>query len=406
MKKVRIAGSTIAIALVVMALAIQPAAANPGTRLESLYGFLVDRYDEKGERGFRRVGETISRNEPTYSAALALNELSYFAARPPAFDLVRMKNFTQKLQWIRALDESDAQYGSMASFIAGSYDIHSTFTGIQTWFILSQHDDIPGIKAVSLNLTATLVYVNKTLNEDGGFGPTEGGDSTMLATYHALATMRDILEAISEDSPEQTWDVWLPNATATVDWILSCRESDGFKPTPESRTSGVTATASALLSLEILNALSQISDEIQDIVNWIGDLQVETPLSNQYVGGFTEGVNTNDTNIMSTYYALLALDALDAIDSQVNKSIAVDFILDCQSADGSWGFTPGREVGNTVNIGPAIRSLKLLGQNPNVPLAVEDPNNPAPVLIDWRVVLVATLIIGVLVIAVLSVKMD
>jgi prenyltransferase beta subunit len=407
MKKARIAGITMAIALVVMTMAVQPAAANPGTRLESLYGFLVERYDDDGERGFTRIGQTISRNEPTYSAAVALDALGYFDARPPPFDLLKMKNFTQKLQWIRSLDETDDQYGSMADFIAGSYDIHSTFMGIQTWFLLSQQDtDIPGMEDVTMNLTATLVYVNKTHNEDGGFGRAEGEDSDLLSTYHAVSTMDTILEAVSEEFPEQTWSVWLPNATATVEWILKCREGNGFKISPDSRVSGVTSTASALLALDILDALPQISDDIQDIADWIGSLQVEQATSMQYVGGWTEGANTNDTNIMSTYYALLALNLLDAIDSQVNQSIAVDFILDCQATDGSWGFTPEREVGNIAYVGRAIRSLEMLDQNLNQVLAVEDPNNPAPVLLDWRIVAVIAITVGAVVIAIVSVRMD
>ena len=84
----------------------------------------------------------------------------------------------------------------------------------------SSYDDIPGINDVeSINATSALLYVNKTQSVDGGFGYHEDLPSNMAATFYALYVMDYMLE--NSDELKETW-LW--NETATIDWILSCRE--------------------------------------------------------------------------------------------------------------------------------------------------------------------------------------
>ncbi len=406
MNKVKAAGLIFAVTMVFLAVVVQPTMASPNTRLDSMTTFINDQYDDV-EGGYSLKTETLSRGEPTFAALEALNDLGDLSPRPPIINLTDTKEFLTKLQWIK-ISEDDDKYGGFSSFIAGTPNMDSTFFAIKAWELLELHNDYIGMTDVDFNETATLVFINRTLTEEGGFARTVGGTASLLATYEALYVMDFLATRIeNEDGTPYatTLSKWL-NKTAVVEFILDCKNDDAFMSTPDSKTAGVTPTAAALLALDLLDSLSSVTDT-QSIRDWLLARQVITPIADEFVGGFTEGYLTNDTNLVSTYYALEALNVLGAIDGHVNVSIATDFILDCQAPDGAWAIVPNSEYGETTYIGYAMMALKLLhGDDVRSVLLVEDPNNPAPPLIDWRLLLVILILGLAAVAAIVSLRLD
>ncbi len=396
MDKVKAAGVFIACALILVAIAVQPASANPGTRRESLTYFLSNRYDA-AEGGYSLTGQTVSRVESTEAGALILNDLGYLSARPPMIDLVKMKNFTQKLQWMSG-GASHERYGGFCAYIAGPASVEYTHLALQLWTIMGQHSDVPRMDQVVINVTAALLYINKTQTSSGGFGTTTGSSPDLVSTYHALWS----LDALLKLKTDETWEKWLRNRTATVEWILSCRVGDSFKLSPGSTITGTEPTAAAVLALDILGELSSVTG-LDGIKNWILGRQVIEPTRGEFQGGFEEGYLTNDTNLVSTYYALNSLVALEAL-SECNETAVARFIIDCQAADGSWGSVPGLSVGTLPNVALAVESLVILSETGL--LLEEDPNNPTPPLLDWRVLVVAGILIVALAAALVSMRMD
>ncbi|MHA1935298.1 MAG: prenyltransferase/squalene oxidase repeat-containing protein [Candidatus Thorarchaeota archaeon] len=403
MNRVKVAGIVIVLALVCISFNVQPAAANPSSRWDSLNTFMTNEYDTV-EGGYSGVGFELARLIPTYAAATIMEDRGLLAARPPPIDLVKMKNFTRKIQWRAGGDDYD-RYGAFAEFIAGPATIETSYYGLKLWKLMLSHYDVPGMENVEINETAVLVYVNKTQTESGGFGIHEGESPDIVSTYYAIYVMTEMITLINEPS-EVNLDTWLWNLTATTEWILSCRDGNGFKLSPESNIVGVTATAAALLTLEILQVDLPTGD-LQSIQTWIIERQTTGNESAQFVGGFEEARFANDTNLLSTYHALQALDLLNAIPS-IDVPAAAEFILNCQADDGAWGSVPDLSGGSLQNAAFAVEALRILDETGtySVMLNEEDPNNPQPPLIDWRIIVIIGIVVIATVVAYVSLRMD
>ncbi len=408
MKKVQVVCITIVALLVAMPLVINTASANPNSRWDSLKTYMDSHYDDpvtkNGEGGFTTTGSEVSMLYPTVGAVMVYQTKDMLSNRPPVFDLVSAKNFTQKLQW-KSGGESYDRWGGFSLYVAGPVSIKNSYWAIQMWETLDQQTGIPGIENVKpINATSALIYVNKTQTESGGFGATGGAEPDLLSTFYALYVMNAMT-----DMAQVPLDNWLWNETATVNWILSCRDGDAFKLSPASDIPSVSATAAAFLALKEIQKLTVITPtDQQAIENWILARQVITPTSNEYVGGFTESLLTNDTNLESTYFALQFLNSIGGIDS-VNASDAATFILNCQAADGAWGVTPGTDSGSLFYAALALQSLKVLDSTNGTYLNMlnqEDPNNPAPPLLDWRLLFMALFIVAAFVIALVALRVD
>lgn len=409
MKKVQVVCITIVALLVAMPLVINTASANPSSRWDSLKTYMDNHYDDpvakNGEGGFTTTGSIVSMLYPTVGAVMVYQEENMLSNRPPVFDLVAAKNFTQKLQW-KSGGESYDRWGGFSLYVAGPVSIKNSYWAIQMWETLDQQTGIPNIESVkSINATSALIYVNKTQSESGGFGATGGAAPDLLSTFYALSVMNAMT-----DMAQVPLDNWLWNETTTVNWILSCRDGDAFKLSPDSDTPSVSATAAAFLALNEIQKLTVLTPtDQQAIENWMLARQIITPISDEYVGGFTESVLTNDTNLESTYFALQFLNLIaDGIDS-VNASAAADFILNCQAADGAWGLTPGTSTGSLFYAALALQSLKVLDPTNDTYMNMlnqEDPNNLAPPPVDWRLLFVALFIVAALVIALVALRLD
>ncbi len=407
MKKIQIATLTIAFVLVAVAFISIPVAANPDTRWDTLSAYMKENYDDpsvNGEGGYHLPGTEASRLYPTVGAAHVYYEMGQFDYRPPVVDLVKMKNFTRKLQWKSGGEDYD-RYGGFSLFIAGPVTMKNTYYAVKLWKLLTNpnYNDIPGINNLDeLNGTSGLIYVNKTQSTEGGFGSNENEAPDIVSTFYALYVMDYMLEASGEAK-----ETWLWNETATLEFILSCREGDAFKLSPTSNIASISATAAGLLALDILGQVNVLTiEERQNLLNWVGARQDMDP-SDGIVGGFTESLLTNDTNLLSTYHALEIYTLLGGVPS-INMTAAARFIVDCQAADGSWTTVPGLAEGTLFNAGLAFEALRMLDISGTYidMIYEEDPNNPAQPLIDWRVLFIIVFIIAALVIALVALRMD
>ena len=386
------------VSMIFLVVAIEPASANPGTRLDSIILLLSENFDED-EGAYSLYGSEAGRVEASYGAAVTLETLGYYDARPPTYDLVKLSNFTRKLQWESAGEQYE-RYGGFSQFIAGYVNIESTFQGVRVWEITRNHLDIPDVEDVEINETAIFIYVNKTHRENGGFGRYSLGAANLYHTYLALYVMDRALRL--SENPEDTWEKWLPNRTLTIDFIMECFDGSAFRLSPESDVNGITATASALLALEILGELSQVMSNYDEISDWILERQIDDSSLGDFNGGFEEGVLTNDSNLISTYNALLALNLTGSLDL-VNESNAARFVLNCQSK-GGWNSVPSEGDGDLPLLAEAITCLDLLEMTSL--LYEEDPNNPAPLIIDWRGLFIIGFIIVAAVIGFISMRIE
>ncbi|MCK4279282.1 MAG: hypothetical protein KAW94_01770 [Candidatus Thorarchaeota archaeon] len=396
MKKVQVAGLLIAVAILAMAFTTMPTAAIPATRFESLNTYLTDRYDA-AEGGYNLDGEGTSRIEATYSAAVLWDAIGYLDARPPTVDLVKMANFTQKTQW-DTVGESSDRYGGFGSYIAGPVGVKVTHEAIALWKIVTAQSGIPGLPDIEINATAALMFINKTQTTSGGFSNEVGGNADIVSTYLAL----DVIETLASETP-WTLDSLLLNKTGTIVWILNCKEGDAYKLSPASTTAGVTPSAAALLSLSFLDALPAAS-AIQATKTWIMNRQDLNPSIVELTGGFEEGVLTNDTNLLSTYYALKTMDLLDAIE-EVNETVT-QFVMNCQSLDGAWANAPGFEVGFVQFISNAMQCLTLLEENHLTLLSMAHPGTPSAPLVDWRLLFVVLFMVAAIIVGIVALRLD
>jgi len=401
MKKVQVAGVLIVLALVTVSVYMTPVSANPGTRWDSLYAHITENYDTT-EGAYTPADADAPQLYPTWGAATVLDDRGFFDARPPSVDLVKLLNFTRKLQW-KSGGEDFERYGGWSLFIAGPVSIRNSYHGIQLWNMIAEQQDVPNLPATEeeFNATAALIYANKTQTESGGFGNAEGSSPDIMSTYYALFVMDAMTEKLGTSI-----DDWLWNRTKTLDWILSCMDGDAFKLSPSSSISGVTPTAGALLALDILGELEAVANQ-GAIGNWIIERQVLNEEYQEFSGGFEEGYMTNDTNLVSTYWALETLQLLGRVgESEINQ--VADFIFNCQTDDGTWGNVPGMSSGSLYRTGLAFKALNIIDDDGTIMnrIYLEDPNNPSPPLIDWRILFVVVFFIGALIVGLLALRLD
>ncbi|MFQ5833248.1 MAG: prenyltransferase/squalene oxidase repeat-containing protein [Candidatus Thorarchaeota archaeon] len=398
MKHGKVAAMAFMLALVLLSAVAVPITANPASRRESLRAYIDAHYDAV-DGGYIIPDSEFSQTEPTFAATAILYEWQLVGVRPPIVDWVKMTNFTTKLQRVDD-SESKERYGGFAESILASSEVgqKATYDAVNLYGMLELQTDIPGIGDSTINKTAVLVWINETQSVSGGFSSEPGISPDMISTFYALHTMDKVLQ----DLPGETLDDWLFDRTETVDWIMSSMEGDAFKLSPTSSISGVSSTAAAMMALNILESLPS-STVRQSVLDWILDRQITSSVPGTLIGGFEESVSTNDTNVVSTYWALEALDTFGIVD-QVDDEIAARFILDCQAVDGSWGLVPGFDKGTLYYGYYAVRSLGLLGQGDM--LLEEDPNNPPLPLFDWRTILAVVVLLAAAAAGFASIRMD
>jgi len=400
MKRVKVITIAFAFMLVLVAASAQPVAA--ASRSDSLNSYISGRYDvERG--GYSPPSDDVVRVDATYGAILALNELGSLDARPPPINLTKALDALILRQWIsNDLDvELDLErYGGFSEYLLGPVTMGMTFKGVVLLELLKNQADYPGITSKDVNKSSLLIFINRTQTASGGFSSIPGNSPDIVSTYEALY----IIDFLSTYEPSlNAWDI-LANESLTLDWINDCRIDDGFKLSPSSDTIGVTPTATGILALDLLPSVG-IVPGLQDAVNWIIDRQIINAYDDDFSGGFEEGFETEDPNFQSTYYALTLLDYSGSLIS-VNESMVIDFILNCQVEDGSWGYIPGASLGTLVYAGQACELLNLFGNSATILAGSVDPFLDTGIIIDWRYLAIAGIILVALVLAIVSIRRD
>ena len=403
MKRVKVITIAFAFMLVIVAATAQPVAA--ASRSDSLRSYISGRFDvQRG--GYSPPSDGVVRVDATYGAILAQNELGSLIARPPPVNLrqvldsliIRQWNVTETTNNTESVDYK--RYGGFSEYLIGPVTMNMNMMGITLLTILKAQADYPGITSVDIDTEALLTHINRTQTAFGAFGAVPGYNPDIVSTYQALY----IIDFLSGYDPSlNAWDI-VANETATLEWINNCRNGDGFKLSPEADTVGVTATAAGIMALDLLPSVSTVPG-LQDATNWILDRQIEDSVNENFIGGFEEGVGTEDPNFQTTYYALKLLASSGGF-SSVNETTVKEFILNCQVADGSWGYIPGAETGNLVYAGQACELLNLLGSAVSILASSEDPNSPGGFALDWRYLVVVGVVLVALVLAVVSVRRD
>jgi prenyltransferase beta subunit len=399
MKRVKVLTIAFVFVFVMILATAQPVAA--ASRADTLSAYISGRYDvERG--GYSPPSDNVVRVDATYGAILALNEQKSLGNRPPPINLTKALDSLILRQWLTndAGNELDqARYGGFSEYLVGPVTIQMTYYGVLLEQLLKAQDDYPGIKSIDYNKTALLVYLNKTQSSSGGFSSTPNDAPDIISTYQALS----IFEILSRNASLNAWN-WLTNETATREWINDCREGDGFKLSPDSDSTSLTATAAGILALSIFQNVLTIPG-LQISNNWIVERQVFDADSPEFNGGFEEGNGTLDANFVTTYYALKVLNATGAL-SAINETAVIDFILNCQAVDGSWGYIPGQEEGSLVYAGQACEVLNMFGDAAIILASAQDPNTPSGIILDWRVFVVGGILLIALVLAIVNLRMD
>ncbi len=400
MKRVKVITIAFAFMLVLVAASAQPVAA--ATRSDSLSSYISGRYDvERG--GYSPPLDSVVRVDATYGAILALDELGTLDTRPPPVNLTKVLNALITRQWSSNdldVDLDLERYGGFSEYLLGPTTMGMSFKAIILLQMLKNQADYPGIPNNDINKSALLVFINRTQTESGGFSIYPGRNPDIVSTYEALFII-DFLSTY--DASLNAWDI-LANESLTLEWINDCRIDDGFKLSPTSDSIGVTPTAAGIFALDLLPSVGVVPG-LQDASDWIIARQILNAYDDDFSGGFEEGFQTEDPNFESTYNALKLLDYAGAL-LTVNESMVIDFILNCQVEDGSWGYIPGASLGNLVYAGQACELLNLFGNAASILAGSVDPFLDTGIVLDWRYIAIVGIILVALVLALVSIRRD
>jgi prenyltransferase beta subunit len=174
------------------------------------------------------------------------------------------------------------------------------------------------------------------------FAPGHGGFTLDITTVAGLSNTH--FSAVALETGNQLHRI---NTTALGVWVDQVHVNN----TPTwgwTNTSQPTIVSTSLVVeiLDIANALTNISNE-SALIDWILDCQNST-------GGF--GIRANDTSpsLMTTYYAVSALDRLGELDS-LDEAAIRDYVLNHQLPDG--GFAT---VGSDPDLASTYWALETL----------------------------------------------
>lgn len=404
MKRVKVVALTLALTFVLLAFTAQPVAA--ANRYDSLRTYMNSRYDAV-RGGYTIPGEGVTRVNPTYGAITIMNQVGTLANRPPPIPITDVLDFIVTHQWSTGNEDEEPRFGGLSDYLLGPVTNEINYHGLVTWQLLKAQTDVPEIDDYDINATASLFWINKTQTADGGFGVSrealdEGDSPNLLSTAFALASVR-ILDTMYPE--ENAWD-WLLNQTATVAWIESCFNGDGYKLTPAAYLPTVTATAAAVMAYQALDPLGVIPHSAS-IQAWLLDRQVMDYEDSEFIGGFEEGNGSLVPSLISTYYALTAMNTLATV-STVNVTAAQSFILNCQAEDGSFANAPGFETGSLVFAGYAceIFGIAEFGGAHDILASSLFPYSPGSSGFEWRTYVIVGIIVLAAVLAYLAVRVD
>ncbi|MFW9787940.1 MAG: prenyltransferase/squalene oxidase repeat-containing protein [Candidatus Thorarchaeota archaeon] len=404
MKRVKVVALALTFTFVLLAFTAQPVAA--ASRYDSLRSYMTSRYDAV-RGGYSIPGEGVVRINPTYGAISIMNAVGTLDNRPAPVTIVDVMDFLVSHQMTSGEedDPDNVRYGGLSDYLLGPVSNGINYRGLVLWHHLKDQSDIPGTGDYDINATANLLWINRTYTESGGYASTaeiasEGGDPDLLSTAYALASFR-ILDDLY---PLENALDWIFNETATVDWIENCKVGGAYKLSPDSTLPSVTATYAAVLAYTALYPAITVPDS-SNLHAWLLDRQVLDDDELEFIGGFEEGNGTEVPSLLSTYFALSAMNMLDTI-TTANSTAAEAFVLNCQTPEGSFANAPGYSTGSLLYSGYACQILDFLFDGAMSSLSSQDPFSPGDTGFEWRTYVIIGILVIVVVLAVLGVRAD
>ncbi|MHA2222768.1 MAG: prenyltransferase/squalene oxidase repeat-containing protein, partial [Candidatus Thorarchaeota archaeon] len=305
MNKIKVLAIAFAFTLMLVVSSAQPVAA--ASRYDTLSSYMSDNYDAiRG--GYFLPFDGVTRVTPTYGALSIMEEVGTLAQRPPQISITMVMEFSENHQWLTGDEDEESSFGGFSNYLLAVVTNEVNYHGLLLWQTLksSALSDIPGVDDYEINVTANAFWINKTLSEAGGYSDFKESNENMIATYYALASYRIIQNMYPL---ENAWNTYV-NETAVLAWIESCRDGDSYKLSPESSRTSVSATAAAILAYEAIDPASTIPG-VAGVQSWLLDRQVSDYQEPEYIGGFEEGNATDEPNIVSTYFAMSALNSMN-----------------------------------------------------------------------------------------------
>ncbi len=311
------------------------------TRKTYLSDFLLDNFiDDEGFSNCNREEYREDSDEVSYEAtAYALEILG-------GYNLLEQKDLFGKVE--KSYNSSDLQedlektldsmYGS------GFEDIYDTY------YILKSLEDmdveIDGTLALQIKL-----YLDATAQSNGGFAGTDTSTSaTLISTYFALQ-IYDLL-----DQP-------LPDPRG---FILSCGNPDdgGYGGDPTS-SSTIANTYYAILIMDFLDDFGALISESATI-DYLNQFYVDDENDEDNYGGYLPDlINAKYALLSSTYYCLKAISLLDK-DEIEDEDATSEWLLDRQNfqdggfVDQSEGYE--QKFSSVISTYFALEALDLLGK--------------------------------------------
>ncbi len=216
------------------------------------------------------------------------------------------------------------------------------------------------------NMTAWVgsLFVNDTDTNPsyGGFLPYSSyPNATLTASAFAALALDRLNRTESIDSTilvNFTIDLQRTNATLFPDTV------GGFRENSQINTTTVSATFAAIQILDIYNAISQMNTSLA--IDWLNSSQIlSNPASTSY-GGFANGRNSTNADLQTTYMALRSLEILGAL-STISQAATIDYILRHYREDtnypqfyGGFSNTPDNPVATHIATFYAVAGLQIL----------------------------------------------
>jgi len=243
-------------------------------------------------------------------------------------------------RWLRFFQARNALFGQIT--------LESNYFGMLTYYNMGYFDSIqtPQFQFVKSSI---LNYTRMCYNfHDGGFGSQPGQNATLFSTYCGLKLLQMIGPMYRPwlDGP------WFPpySLNSTKNYLISLQNPDGgfrvgndvdyvlslfgsfsviFTDLINTNVSTIESTYWALISLNLINALDRIN--YNNFSHWVRSCQNAD-------GGFSIFVGFH-SDIISTYYGLQMFNE-GLINGPMSKISVIEFLKQSQTSDGSFSLIP------------------------------------------------------------------
>ncbi len=247
--------------------------------------------------------------------------------------------------------------------MSNTFDIANVLDNLEAWITA---DLLMPDRILIENMTAWIhgLFVNESVSDlnYGGFLPyAEYPNATMTASALAVLSLDLFNRTDSIDSSILTdFVINLQRTNATL-----YPETVGAFSETINRSASVSATAYAIQILDVYNEISQMNTSLA--TGWLNSSQMLTNPTSASYGGFANGRNSTNADLQTTYLALRSLEILGSL-SIIDQTAAIDYILSHYRDNtnypqyfGGFSNTPDNPVATHFATYYAVAGLHILG---------------------------------------------